>query len=92
MIRNIFLSEGLLLSLLGVGIGFALAITACLLQQKFGFIRLQGSDSFLIEAYPVSMQLWDFIIVFITVILIGTLAALLPAVRASRISSIIRGE
>ncbi len=92
MIRNIFLGEGLLLSLLGVGIGFALAIAACLLQQKFGFIRLQGSDSFLIEAYPVSMQLWDFIVVFITVVLIGTLAALLPAVRASRISSIIRGE
>ncbi len=92
MIRNIFLSEGLLLSLLGVGIGFAIAILACLAQQYFGFITLQGGDAFLIEAYPVKMQLWDFIVVFITVVAIGTLAALLPAVRASRIQSIIRGE
>ncbi len=92
MVRNIFLSEGLLLSLFGIGIGFFIAITACLLQQKFGLIRLQGSDSFLIDAYPVSMQLWDFIVIFFTVILIGTLAALMPALRASRIDSIIRGE
>ncbi len=92
MIRNIFLSEGLLLSLLGVGIGFAIAILACLAQQYFGFITLQGGDAFLIEAYPVKMHLWDFIVVFITVVAIGTLAALLPAVRASRIEAIIRGE
>jgi len=92
MVRNIFLSEGILLSLLGIFIGFAIAITACVLQQQFGFITLQGGDAFLIEAYPVEMQLWDFIIVFITVLLIGTLAALLPAMRASRINSIIRGE
>jgi len=92
MVRNIFLSEGVLLSLLGIFIGFAIAITACVLQQQFGFITLQGGDAFLIEAYPVEMQLWDFIIVFITVLLIGTLAALLPAMRASRINSIIRGE
>lgn len=92
MIRNIFLGEGLLLSLLGVGIGFAIAILACLAQQYFGFITLQGGDAFLIEAYPVEMHLWDFIIVFITVVAIGTLAALLPAVRASRIQAIIRGE
>jgi len=92
MIRNIFLGEGLLLSLLGVGIGFAIAILACLAQQYFGFITLQGGDAFLIEAYPVKMHLWDFIIVFITVVAIGTFAALLPAVRASRIQAIIRGE
>ena len=92
MIRNIFLSEGLLLSLLGVGIGFAIAILACLAQQYFGFITLQGGDAFLIDAYPVKMHLWDFVVVFITVVAIGTFAALLPAVRASRIQAIIRGE
>ena len=92
MIRNIFLSEGLLLSLLGVGIGFAIAILACLAQQYFGFITLQGGGAFLIDAYPVKMHLWDFVVVFITVVAIGTIAALLPAVRASRINAVIREE
>jgi len=92
MIRNIFLGEGLMLSLLGVVLGFVIAILACLAQQYFGFVTLQGGDAFLIDAYPVKMQLWDFIIVFITVVAIGTLAALLPAVRASRINSVIRGD
>ncbi|MEM7103091.1 MAG: FtsX-like permease family protein [Bacteroidota bacterium] len=92
LVRNIFLSEGLLLSLLGVGIGFFIAVSLCLLQQRFGLIMLQSGDSFLVDAYPVSMKLRDFILVFVTVLVIGSIASLLPAMRAARIEGVVRGE
>lgn len=91
LIRNIFLYEGFLLSAIGMSIGFILAIVLILLQQHYGLIQLDNSGgSFIINAYPVSMRLFDFIVVIITVFIIGALASLLPAYRAVQISSISR--
>lgn len=90
MVRHIFLLEGILLSFLGCVIGCAIAVALCLLQQHFGLVRLEGSGEFIIDRYPVSMRLSDFILVFATVLIIGTLAAWLPAWRASRISGSLR--
>ena len=81
-VQRVFLFEGLLLALIGYVIGIILAITVCLLQQQYGFVKLQGG-SFVIDAYPVSMHLTDFIIVFFTVILIGVVAAWVPSKRSS---------
>jgi lipoprotein-releasing system permease protein len=47
-------------------------------QQQFGIIRLHGSDSFVIDAYPVSIEIPDLIWIFLTVLLIGYLAAWYP--------------
>ncbi len=90
IVRNIFLSEGILMSFLGVLIGFFIAVTLILLQQYFGFIKMNTGDSFLVEAYPISMKLRDFILVFLTVMCIGGLASWIPANRAAKINSIIR--
>lgn len=89
LIRNIFLMEGALLSLIGGVVGCIIAAVLCWLQQQFGFVQLQGSGGFVIDSYPVSMRVSDFVLVLGTVLLIGTLAAWLPAWRASRISSIV---
>ncbi len=80
-VRRVFLYQGILLSLLGFGIGAALAFLICLAQQLFGFIKLEGG-SFVIDAYPVEMKFFDFVLVFITVFAIGFLAAWLPSVRS----------
>ena len=47
----------------------------CFLQQQFGFIKLDNSESFLINAYPVEMQFMDFFYVLGIVFTIGFLAA-----------------
>lgn len=91
-IRNIFLYQGLLLSLLGMAIGFLLAIILCVAQQKYGFIRLQGNGEFLVSTYPVDMNWTDFIVVFFTVLFIGALASWIPAIGASRMSTLVRTE
>ncbi len=89
-IRNIFLNEGFLLCASGVVAGFLLALITYWLQITFGIVRIPGN--FVVDAYPVSIRLIDFVIVALTVISIGVLASVPPALRAKRVSSIIREE
>lgn len=78
MLRRIFLFEGWMISLLGAFSGLILGTLICWVQQQFGIIKLQGSGSFVIDAYPVSIEMLDLIWVFLTVLLIGYLAAWYP--------------
>ncbi len=89
-VRNIFLNEGLLLSLLGIGIGFTLAIILYILQKTVGIVSVPGN--FVVEAYPISMRPVDFIVVAVTVAAIGVLASLPPALRAMKVPALIREE
>jgi lipoprotein-releasing system permease protein len=79
-IRNIFLAEGVLWSFTGGMIGLALGALLCLLQQKFSMVKLQGS--FIIEAYPVSVQFNDCLVIIATLTVVGLLAAWYPALKA----------
>lgn len=79
LIRRIFLVEGVLISLIGAVAGLLLGAFVCFLQQQFGFIKLQGSGSFVIDSYPVQMLPADFLYVFLTVFVIGLIAAWFPA-------------
>ena len=88
MIRNIFLQEGFLLTLLGVSIGLVIAFAIYQLQINFGIVSFPGSFAF--DAYPISMRFWDVFVVVISVSAIGFLASILPARRAERVSSLIR--
>jgi ABC-type lipoprotein release transport system permease subunit len=78
LIRRIFLYEGMMISFLGALLGLVLGLAVCWLQIKYGFVKLQGSGSFIIDAYPVSIRVPDIIFVFITVLVIGYLAAWYP--------------
>jgi lipoprotein-releasing system permease protein len=84
IITRIFLAEGLIIAGLGTGIGFGLSILFCLLQQRFGLVKLEGT-SFLVNAYPVSMHVEDFLLVSVTIIVIGVTASWYPARRAGKL-------
>ncbi|MEI8046862.1 MAG: ABC transporter permease [Bacteroidota bacterium] len=81
LIKQIFFIEGLLITLSGAFAGLILGLGVCLVQQKFGLIKLQGGGSFIINAYPVKLIATDFIFVFIIIALIGIAAAWLPVQR-----------
>lgn len=83
LITRIFLTEGLIIAGIGTLIGFGVSILFCVLQQRFGLIRLE-EESFLVSAYPVSMHVSDFILVSVTIIVIGVAASWYPARRAGR--------
>jgi lipoprotein-releasing system permease protein len=77
LIRKIFIFEGWLISIIGAFAGIILGFTVCWIQQKYGIVRLQ-SESLIMDAYPVVMKIKDFIIVPVTVLLIGYWAAWYP--------------
>lgn len=78
LIRRIFLHEGLMISLFGAFVGTILGIVICWVQLRFGIIRLSGSGSFIIDAYPVAIKFTDIVFSFLTVIAIGFFAAWYP--------------
>lgn len=83
LIRKIFLSEGLLLALMGGGGGILLAVVICTLQIRYKLIPLQGG-SFLIDYYPVKLVPTDFLLVFCTIAIVALLASWIPARKAAR--------
>ena len=88
MVRNIFLNQGIFLSIIGLCIGFVLAIIIYILQKEVGIITIPGNSS--IDSYPVSMRSSDFLVVILTVLIIGLIASVPPAMRAKRINPMIR--
>lgn len=83
LITRIFLAEGLIIAGIGTAIGFLISIIFCVLQQQFGLIGLD-EQSFLVSAYPVSMRVSDFLLVSITILVIGVGASWYPARRAGK--------
>jgi lipoprotein-releasing system permease protein len=82
LVQKIFLSEGLLLGLMGGAAGMLLALVVCLLQIKYKLIPLQG-DSFLIDYYPVKLVPTDFLLVLSTILVVALLASWIPARKAA---------
>jgi lipoprotein-releasing system permease protein len=82
-IQRIFLSEGLLLGLLGGGSGILLAAIICWLQIKYKLVPLQGG-SFLIDYYPVKLVATDFVLVLSTILIVALLASWFPSRKAAR--------
>lgn len=83
-IKRIFLLEGIMISVFGAITGLILGGLICWIQQTFGVIGIPSADSFAIDAYPVSLKLLDFVYVFLTVFVIGFLAAIFPVRQISK--------
>ena len=83
VVKNIFLTNGLMLATIGGTSGIAIASLICWLQVTFKLIKL-GGGSFVIDYYPVQLQLFDFALVAITIFIIALIASYIPARKASR--------
>jgi lipoprotein-releasing system permease protein len=84
LIERIFLVEGWLISITGSLLGLGLGTGISWIQQRFGLIRLAGSGSFVIDSYPVKIEGPDILLIWLTVILIGLIAARYPVRQISR--------
>ncbi|MEX1063234.1 MAG: FtsX-like permease family protein [Balneolaceae bacterium] len=82
-IKRIFRSQGLYIGLIGCGLGGTLGLGLTWLQHEFGLLRL--SSAFIIDAYPVSVNLPDIAIILSASLLLCLAASWYPSVRASRV-------
>ena len=90
-IQKIFLSEGLLIGIIGGVAGIILALIIAWMQITYHLVPLEGG-SFLIDYYPVKLQWPDFVLVAITVLVIALLASWIPARKAARQEFSLRSE
>lgn len=69
LIRNIFVGEGMLLTLLGCLIGLGIGIGFTLGQEYFGWVKIPGNMIF--ESYPVELTMGDVVMVAMVVMVAG---------------------
>lgn len=84
LVRKIFMNEGLLISVAGGLIGLLLGIVVVLLQQRFGFVKFGGGGNYVVDAYPVFLKLKDVLLIFATILVVGSTSAFLTVRHAMR--------
>ncbi|HEY4323191.1 MAG TPA: ABC transporter permease [Mucilaginibacter sp.] len=74
LIQGIFFFEGMMISIIGCFTGIVFGLIFCILQQRYGLVKM-GTRMSIIDAYPVSLRLSDFGLVFLTVSAIAVIAS-----------------
>ncbi len=80
LIRGIFLTEGMLITWVGLLFGLLLGIGFVLLQQYKGIVPLEGS---FVEYFPVKLKWADVFSVSIVITILGLLASVYPSIKAA---------
>lgn len=84
-IRRIFMTEGWLISLCGAISGLVLGLVLCFVQENFGLVKLGVSEgNFIVNAYPVSVEWTDVLLVLLTVVAVGFVSALIPVKKSTK--------
>ncbi|WP_298319835.1 FtsX-like permease family protein [uncultured Aquimarina sp.] len=78
-IRKIFLFQGSLMTILGALLGLLLGFILIICQQQFGLLMITPS-----LPYPTKITVASFIIVFLTITVIGIVASLLASSRINQ--------
>lgn len=72
LIQRIFFLEGILIALIGSVLGIVGGYIFCKLQEIYGWVRTTEAEGSLIDIYPVDIRFNDFILVFITIIVVSS--------------------
>jgi ABC-type lipoprotein release transport system permease subunit len=76
-VRRIFLIEGWMITILGALAGLFTGLLLCGAQQAFGLIRLGGeAGRFIVDTYPVKVELMDLAGILVTVLIVGFMSSL----------------
>lgn len=84
LIQRIFFLEGVMIAFIGGLIGIGLGFVFCLLQQKFGIIRTGEQANPILDIYPVDIRGLDFLLVFITVMLVALCVSYISSLLSVR--------
>lgn len=84
-IMQVFLCEGALIGIIGTGVGLAVGLGLSLAQKHFSLIRLASAESFILDAYPVTIEAFDVSLIVFVSMALCLMAAIYPAFRAAAI-------
>lgn len=76
ILSKIFVFSGLIIAFTGCMVGLLIGGVLVFVQEKFGVLKLQNS---LIETYPVSFKMIDFIIIITISLIIGFVTSWIPS-------------
>ena len=79
LIKRIFLFEGMMITMAGCIFGLLVGLGFCLLQQKFGWIKMSQDNLLISNAYPIGLKWKDFLLVFVTVSIFSFMASALSS-------------
>lgn len=79
LIKQIFLAEGMMITLVGCLFGLIAGFVFCALQQRYGFVKMGEATLLATNAYPIGLKWSDFILVFVTVSIFSFIASSLAA-------------
>jgi len=86
-IMSIFMSQGLLVGLVGTLAGLGAGLGLCELLHRYKFIKLPA-DVYYISTLPVKVEMGDVIFVTVSAVLISFIATLYPSWHASKMSPV----
>lgn len=78
-IKRIFYLHGVFICMFGTISGIVIGVALSLIQKHFEIISMPGN--YIIESYPVDLQITDIIITFLGVTIISVLVSYLPAAK-----------
>lgn len=78
-IRQIFFIQGAVITLVGCVLGLLLGLFIVVLQQTFSIVPITPT-----LAYPVSIKLENFVLVFVTISVLGILSSKISATRVTK--------
>lgn len=85
LIRRIFFLEGSMIPTLGAIVGIIIGVVLCILQQQYGILKLGDAvGTFMNDTYPIRIKIFDIMIIFLAVSIIGMLVSWYPVRYFSR--------
>jgi lipoprotein-releasing system permease protein len=79
LIKRIFLFEGMMITMAGCIFGLLIGFGFCLMQQRFGWIKMSQENLLISNAYPIGLKWKDFLLVFVTVSIFSFMASALSS-------------
>lgn len=83
-IQEVFLYHGAIITGLGILLGNVVGIALCLLQQKYGFIKLP-EEMYYISTAAVNLEWWHIVLVDIGTFIVCFLSLLIPTLLVYRV-------
>ena len=78
MLGRIFIMQGWMIVLAGAFAGLLLGALLCWLQMEFGFFKVTGAGTYIIDSYPVAFRWKDFVMILLAVTGVSFLTIFFP--------------